>query len=1012
MKGSYDKEKAEIRKLVDNFARNENGYCKPGSSYNEAQVRKDFVEPLFGILGWDTQNEMGLPQNLREVVYEGRLGSDDESREKPDYAFRLAGRKKFFVETKKPSIVVEEDSKSAFQLRSYGWSAKLPISVLTNFRYLAVYDCRIAPHEEDNFRVCRWRLYSYREYEQNCEEIYELLSRESVYSGAFDRRFAEETPREGIPFDEYFLAQIDKWRKHLADDIFNENPDIGEDKLNYLVESFINRIVFLRICEDRDIEKYETLLQAASKGAREKLLAVFKDADRRYNSGIFDFRKDKLSLRVVISDDTLVEIIRDLYYPRSPYIFSVVESDILGQIYELFLTQRIVITGNDEVEVIRKPETAHNLGVIRTPRFVVEELVSRTVQPLLSDKNPLQISKLKFADIACGSGSFLLGIYSHLLNYHLDLYVNMRADEKVYRGEGDNWHLRFEEKKRILLDNIFGIDIDPSAVEVTKFSLLVRLLEDESAGSIDTYASSNVLPSLEDNIKCGNSLIDSSFFRFRKASELTSKELDRLNVFDWDKAFRFNGGMQFDAIIVNPPYTRIQVMKKLFPLELEYYHQHYASGQTNNFDKYYLFIERALDRLSDKGLAAFIVPHKFMKIKAGEALRKMISQGRHLREIVHFGKEQVFEKSTTTYTCLLILSKSGQAEFRLELVKDLHGWKYSLANRSQISVDASEIGASPWLLIVGPLKLLVERLSKLHKRLSDMAEIFVGLQTSMDNVYVIKPKSISGNEVCFNDLEGRQWRIEKSITRPAIYDLEIAPFMHLKPNSLIIFPYFIKDGRVFAYDEEELQKEFPLTLKYLRKRRRLLEERDLGGSDGEKWYRYGRSQSLAKFDGRKKLIVKVLSLAPCFTYDDSNLCFTGGGNGPYYGVSLKPDEEVSIYFLQGLLNSKLIDLFVKSWSSVFRAGYYSYGKEYIEKLPMMSLDLKKDVDRQMHDRIVRVVQKLRHLEKRLEKIDIPAKRAMLISQMGSLEEELNETVYTLYCLSEDEKAYLRNLDLA
>jgi len=1011
MQRSLAKERAEVKKLVDNFEKNEIDYCRSSSNYNEAQLRKDFVEPFFAALGWDVQNKMGLPQNLREVTYEGRVVSGDESRKKPDYAFRLAGKRKFFVESKKPSITVEKDSKSAFQLRRYGWSARLSISVLTNFKHLVIYDCQGAPQEKDNFRTCRSRLYSYHDYVGKFEEIFELLSREFVYSGAFDKRFAEVVVRGNLPIDEYFLTQIDKWRKHLANDIFKKNPSIKEDELNYLVESFINRIVFLRICEDREIEKYQRLLQTADKDAREKLLDVFKDADKRYNSGIFDFRKDQISLRVAISDYVLVKIIRDMYYPRSPYIFSVVESNILGRIYELFLTKRIQITNKKNVKIVKKPEIAHDLGIVSTPSFVVEELVSRTIKPLCEGKDPEEISRLKFADIACGSGSFLLEVYNYLLNYHLNQYVRLQTHDKIYRGEGDNWFLTIQEKKRILLDSIFGIDIDPSAVEVTKFSLLVKLLEDESANSINAYSIANVLPSLEENIKCGNALIDKSFFTFKMPSDLSSDELDRVKIFDWNRAFQFDGETGFDAIVGNPPYTRIQVMKKLFPLELEYYQHHYSSGHTNNFDKYYLFVERALDHLRAKGLAGFITPHKFMKIKAGGALRRIISEGKHLQELVHFGKEQVFERSTTTYTCLLVLTKSSLEEFKLELVRDLHDWKYNIANRKSIAVKASEIDASPWLLIVGPMKLLVNRLRKLPKRLSSIADIFVGLQTSMDKIYVIKPQLMSDNDVQFKDLRSKEWRIERSITRPAIYDLETTPFMNLKPNGLIIFPYFFKDGNAFPYSEEELSQRYPLAFKYLQHYRGLLAKRNVSGPNGEKWFRYGRSQSLTKFDGRKKLIVKVLSLTPCFTYDDSNLCFTGGGNGPYYGVSLKPDQVISEFFLQGVLNSKLMDLFVKNWSSVFRAGYYSYGKEFIEKLPMVDLDLTKDSDKRLHDQIVRVVGRLRDLEKQLENARIPAKKGMLTSQARLLVDELDEAVYDLYSLTDDEKEYLRHLNL-
>ena len=222
-----------------------------------------------------------------------------------------------------------------------------------------------------------------------------------------------------------------------------------------MVESFINRIVFLRICEDREIEKYHTLLNTADNDTKRKLIEMFKEADNRYDSGIFNFTKDTLSLSIVISDDLLVKIINELYYPKSPYVFSVISSNLLGQIYELFLTKRIAIV-NGESSIVQKPEVAHDLGVVSTPSFIVDEIVSRTLALVCEGKAPQQIDLMKFADIACGSGSFILEAYDWLLNHYLNYYLKTNNQEKVYRGQGDAWFLTFQEKKRILTNNIFG----------------------------------------------------------------------------------------------------------------------------------------------------------------------------------------------------------------------------------------------------------------------------------------------------------------------------------------------------------------------------------------------------------------------------------------------------------------------------------------------------------------------------------------------------------------------------
>jgi len=1001
----------EIENLVDNFKRNETDYCRANSQYNEAQVRSDFIDPFFRALGWDIENTSGLPQHLREVVYEPRV--DKETSKKPDYAFRLAGVRKFFVEAKKPSINIERESEPAFQIRRYAWSANLPISVLTNFKYLIIYDCSPPPLETDDYRTCRIKVYSYTEYEQNFEEIYTLLSREAVYTGKFDEKFAEPITKGNNPIDDYFLTQINRWRKKLAEDILEKNPSVDDIELNYLVEVFINRIVFLRICEDREIEKYESLLDVSDDNTRNELIDLFKRADAKYKSGIFDFRNDKLSLKIAISDDILAQIIKDLYYPRSPYVFSVVESNILGKIYEMFLTQRIEISKKKKIEIVNKPEVTHDLGVVTTPHFVVQEIVNRTVKRQCEGHTPEEISGMRFADMACGSGSFLLEAFEFLLDYHMNWYKEKNIYENLYKGEGDFWYLTLKEKKRILLNNIFGVDVDPNATEVTKFSLLIKLIEDETAATINASIKKpgdSALPSLDDNIKRGNSIVDESFFRFKKASELETDELAQLNVFNWKRSFPFVKDSGFDAIIGNPPYTRIQVLKKLSPLELAFYQDHYISAKNNNFDKYYVFIEHALSLINEEGIIGFIVPHKFMKIKAGEGLRGILSKGKNVFEVVHFGKEQLF-KPSSTYTCLLFLKKSNVEKFGVELVSNLHNWRYFPDKRTSLEINASELSSAPWLFIGGKLKELINRIDSLPKKLSDIADVYVGLQTSCDEVYIIKPLSERRSTVTFRDKTGRLKTIEKDLLKPSIYDLTIQPYMSPKQNSYIIFPYHLENGKLQAYSEEELSR-YPLIYRYLLSHKPQLIKRNVSKPEEDKWFKYGRSQSLTKFDGREKLIVKVLSLEPCFMYDNQNLHFTGGGNGPYYGVTIKPSETISIFFLQGILNSKLMDMFVKNWSSIFRGGYYSYGKQFIDKLPIVDVDLTNPSQKSIHDSIVRIVKRLIQLTALLESATIPSRKEQASLEISALNEELNETIYNLYGLSDDEKQYLRALDLS
>ena len=208
-------------------------------------------------------NENGLPQHLREVTHEANVTveEDGESKnKKPDYAFRIDTELLFYLETKKPAVDIISDILPAFQLRRYGWSGNLKISVLTNFTDLYIYDCSVRPVEDDDIGVALIAHYNYTEYVEKFNEIYGMLSKEAVITGEFEKKFALLLgPYRREPFDEYFLKQIKEWRLVFGNSIMKNNPSININTLNIVVQRILNRIIFLRICEDRSFEDYETL---------------------------------------------------------------------------------------------------------------------------------------------------------------------------------------------------------------------------------------------------------------------------------------------------------------------------------------------------------------------------------------------------------------------------------------------------------------------------------------------------------------------------------------------------------------------------------------------------------------------------------------------------------------------------------------------------------------------------------------------------------------------------------
>lgn len=935
-----------VAEMVKNFQRNEADYLRV--TYNEAQARTDFITPLLEAFGWDVHNVAAQPVAFREVIEEATVEVGDERlSKKPDYELRLARQRKLFVEAKKPHVRIDRHRASAFQTRRYGYSASLPVAILTNFHQLAVYDCLPTPALTDEAHVARVMLLGCHEFEARFDELWVLLSRQTVYSGDFDRRFAIDTTRHGAEqFDDFFLSQVRSWRERLAANIHANTPGLSAAELTYAVQLFLSRIVFLRICEDREIERYETLKNLPAANTFDALMAELRRADEFYDSGLFRLLDDaRLGIR--ISDAVLHSIISELYYPHSPYTFAVVETEVLGEIYEQFLGEEITVSGGT-VEVIRKPEVRESGGVVPTPRYIVDAIVERALLPALAGKSPAELDGFTVADICCGSGIFLLSVYEFVLDHHLSWYLaNNRLDHvgrTIYEVSAGQWRLTFEEKRRILLTHIRGVDIDANAAEVSRFSLLLKLIEDETAAALRDYVTrlrTPALPPLDNAFRSGNSLVSPAEWT-ATCGIMPPALANKINPFNWSAEFPAEMGRGgFDVIVANPPYIRIQNMASYSPEEVAFYQNPaspYSTARQDNFDKYALFIERALTLLRPEGRLGVITPHKFMTTQAGRALRRLIATGRFLEEIVHFGVKQVFGRNVANYTCILVFDHRGRDVVHVEQIGALEAWRYGESGVIT-EIPSATLGEDNWQFADAQTRALFERIrATFPDRLGQVAEIFVGVQTSADDIYIFRGVSKNVATVTLN-WGGRDWPIERGILRPCLHNVSLSAYARPQPNSWMIFPYEIYVDRTRTkarlIQPDEMACRFPGCLAYLEARRAELDCRRIAGSAAaeRQFYQFGRSQSLVKFDSAK-IILPALSLEPRYVYDDHNIVVTGGGNGPYYLLRSHIGIPITNYYLLAVLNHPLSEAFIRTNTSVFGGGYYSHGKQFIENLPI------------------------------------------------------------------------------
>ena len=1005
--------RARIATLIQSFQRHEADYLR--ATYNETQARTDFITPLLEAFGWDVHNAAGQALGLREVIEEATVDvAEEKLSKKPDYELRLARQRKLFIEAKKPSVHIDRNRDAAFQTRRYGYSASLPISVLTNFHQLAIYDCVPRPVQTDEAHVARLLLVRYDEFEARFDELWPLMSREAVYSGDFDRRFAVDVTRHGAEqFDDFFLRQVRSWRERLAVDIHANTPGLSPTELTYAVQLFLSRIVFLRICEDREIERYETLRDLAADNTFNALMTELRRADTFYDSGLFRLLDDaRLGIR--ISDAVLHGIIAELYYPQSPYTFAVVETEVLGEIYEQFLGEVIIVNAG-VVEIVSKPEVRESGGVVPTPRYVVDAIVERTLAPLLEGKSPDDLAGFSVADICCGSGIFLLSVYEFLLDHYLTWYLandrSRHVGRTIYEGVAGQWRLLFEEKRRILLAHLRGVDIDANAVEVARFSLLLKLIEAETADGLKDYVASKhsaALPELDSNLRAGNSLVSSAEWAAVRGG-LLPVLLEKVNPFTWTAEFPTEmAGGGFNVIVGNPPYIRIQNMMAYSPDEATFYQNPlspYTTARQDNFDKYALFIERALTLVRPDGRVGVIVPHKFMTTQAGRALRHLITSSRSLEKVVHFGVQQVFGRQAANYTCLLVLDHHGSPDVEIERVDALEAWRYGAPGQF-MTIPAAELGDDTWQFASADTRNVFARVrAACPNELGQVAEIFVGVQTSADAIYIFKAAAETATTITLR-WDGRDWPIERAILRPCMLDAPLLPYARAEPNRWMIFPYELVAGarrtEARLIQPADMARHYPGCWAYLSARRAELDRRNItGGANGsQQFYQFGRSQSLTKFDS-PKIILPILSLEARYAYDEDNIAVTGGGNGPYYMIRPRPAAAVSNAFLLAVLHHPLSEAMIRTNTSPFRGGYYSHGKQFIEHLPVPTAS---NADRAVIEQLVRDVIAANDATRSAR---TPHQRSLQERNAAALRDQIEARVTTLFGLTPADMAVVR-----
>ncbi|ANH39966.1 Type IIS restriction enzyme Eco57I [Nocardioides dokdonensis FR1436] len=893
----------------------------------------------------------------------------------------------FFLEAKRPGVNISTDRAPAYQIRRYCWNAGLPIGVLTDFEEWAIYDCRAEPSSTDSTTTARIHYFTYEELDERWDDLVALIGRVAVADGSLQKHFADRPmPRGTQTIDQAFLEEIRSWRNYLAKEMARDNRGLSAIQLNEVVQTLIDRIIFLRIAEARGLEAYGELKACAddpSPGVYRRLVGLFRRADDRYNSGLFHFADsrdqhgtpDSLSPSLAVSDHRLRFIIGRLYYPH-PYEFSVMPADILGKVYEQFLGEHVVLDQAGLADIVEKPEVRKAGGVYYTPVPIVDYIVEETLGPLLRGKTPGEVAKIRVIDPACGSGSFLIAAYQYIIDWHTAYYAQQVKNRNTYleKSKGGGLRLKTAERKRILLANIYGVDIDRQAVEVTKLSLLLKVIEGQSQMEL---AVGRILPDLHENIKCGNSLIDVDFPLTLDASE---EERLTYNPFDWDEEFPavFEAG-GFDAVIGNPPYFSIDNVWGRKDRRLAYMKSHYSDIHTDKTDILFYFLQKAASIC--RGEVGFIVSRSFLEADKAQKLRGWLSTNVRLREVVDFREALVFP-GVGINTAIVRYTRSRaakEATFRRYRNKALppgylagHLREPSLFIRT--TKNFAELDSSSWVAADAADAAILKKLDLAGDQVGQVLHVGQGMQTGHNTAFTI-PKT---DERLLRDAKSAR------LARKRARNSDIGAYSVADEGPYVLY---LEDAPAFARLPDSVQS-------HLKAHESRLKERAAFQRGDCMWWRY--TWPLHKeFVDKPRILVPYRASSNRFSVD-ARATFVGLTDTTVLYHKGSPED---LHYIAAVLNSRVSTYRFRFLGKLVGGGTYEYFHNTVGKLP---------VPRRLpgdptHDRLVELSKVLHEENETIRSTILPDEQEASSKLIADAAAEVETLVAQLFGLTEVER---------
>jgi len=908
-------------------------------NYQEGFLREIFVQVLGYTINPD--NEYNLTTEFKNLK---------DSR-KADGAILKNGNAIGVIELKSTKTRdLESIKEQAFGYKNNQPNCKYVIT--SNFQSLRFYIDNATENEEFN-------LFDLSE--ERFKIFYLLLNKENILSH-LPERLKQETKSHDEQITRKLYKDYQSFKNRIFDFLCSGNPQYDKLTLFKKSQKLLDRFLFILFAEDsglippnaiskiieqwrllKELEKDDTLY------SRFQLFFTHLDKGHSYkNWGEIPAYNGGLFLYDYILDSPELKLPDGLLQNNLPVLSaydysSEVDVNILGHIFEHSLSE---IEEMERELTSQKFETFEKLtskrkkdGIFYTPKYITKYIVENTVGTLCKEKkNELQINdlliddtfyvkaqgraplhvqahsraslpklnpkgkqlfqtlqtyktwllSLKILDPACGSGAFLNATLDFLIAEHKEI------DNIISELTGDKMRI-FDTDKQILENNIFGVDINEESVEIAKLSLWLR-----------TAQKGRVLSDLSNNIKCGNSLIDTSDVAGEKA-------------FNWNIEFKEimdNGG--FDVVIGNPPYVRVQQLKYD---DIDFLKKNYKTA-LKRIDISLCFIELSSKIIKNEtGLASFITSNQFLTTEYGQSMRRFLLKEYNLIECVDFGDLPIFDDALT-YVSIFIFSKNFSSTFHYSKVESIAKAIDNDFGKKQ-TINISQLSDNNWIL---KNFALIDVFANLHHQSTIIGKIgnaWAGLITGNDDILMLSP----------NEIE--ELGIENEVLLPVIRANNCSKYLCSKAENYVIYPYKFENGKTIVLSETELQENYPNAFNYLLRNKIKLEKRKDSRKtfvDREDWY------SLTRF-GQKNIFEKIKIVSPgevkehkfCIDYSSA-----GFSCARVFAITIDSDL-FDIKYVLSLLNSALLKSYLQSFASLKNGGYYSYSSNILNRTPIKTV---------------------------------------------------------------------------